>query len=94
MQVVTISSDDSDFGTSLAGLTTAQPDLGIVFGNRGLLEDPAVISALRDAMPGAQVVGCSTAGEINSERTTENALSIMGMLVVWEGRIPDIVVWQ
>ena len=22
------------------------------------------------------------------------ALSIMGMLVVWEGRIPDIVVWQ
>ncbi|HCI47589.1 MAG TPA: hypothetical protein DFI00_09870 [Rhodospirillaceae bacterium] len=79
MQVVTISSDGSDFGTSLAGLTTAQPDLGIVFGNRGLLEDPAVISALRDAMPGAQVVGCSTAGEINSERTTENALSIMGI---------------
>lgn len=38
-----------------------------------------MISALRDAMPGAQVVGCSTAGEINSERTTENALSIMGI---------------
>jgi flagellar biosynthetic protein FliR len=22
------------------------------------------------------------------------ALSVMGLLVVWEGRIPDIVVWQ
>ena len=41
---------------------TAQ--LALVFGDTALLKDPQLIAQIRQAYPGAQVMGCTTAGEI------------------------------
>jgi hypothetical protein len=50
--------------------------LVLVFGNKELLKEPLNISYLRDLYPVAQIVGCSTSGEIyNEEVLNSNIVS-------------------
>ena len=53
----------------LEGLSELAPQLVLVFGSVSLL--PALGPVLAGAFPGAQVVGCSTAGEISRQGVTE-----------------------
>lgn len=50
---------------SLEALAAIKPHLVFVFGSPGILCRPAFASGLADALPGARLVGCSTAGEIS-----------------------------
>lgn len=50
--------------TCAAEEEVAEPQLVLVFGSRGALEDPTAVDELRSAYPGACFIGCSTAGEI------------------------------
>lgn len=58
---------DSDGGwaeTQAAGHCERPPALVLVFGDREALTESDAIAALRARFPGAELVGCSTAGEI------------------------------
>jgi hypothetical protein len=53
-----------DIGAGLDEVAAIQPDLVFVFASTSYLEEPSALAAIRAAVPGATVVGCSTAGEI------------------------------
>lgn len=58
--------------------------LVLVFGQRVHLEDPAgPMPAIREGWPAAQVIGCSTAGEIHGEEVLEGAVTAVA--VAFEG---------
>ncbi|MDQ7016561.1 MAG: FIST N-terminal domain-containing protein [Gammaproteobacteria bacterium] len=48
----------------------------MVFGASEFLQDPAPIQTLRDAFPNSLFIGCSTAGEIFSDRVLDHSLSV------------------
>ena len=48
----------------LASLTRLDPHLVLVFGSVSRMTDAALPALLREQFPRAQLVGCSTAGEI------------------------------
>ena len=50
------------------------PQLVLAFGNRELLESESPARDLRNTYPAAQIVGCSTAGEIQGTSVLENSL--------------------
>jgi hypothetical protein len=57
--------------SELAPLGDIKPSLVLVFGSVGAMRDPACAGTLRTAFPEADIVGCSTAGEIAGERVRE-----------------------
>jgi len=54
----------------------AENTLVTVFGDRGFWEDQAPFGELREAYPTAQIVGCSTAGEIHGRKLSDASLSV------------------
>src|SRR5580693_8088494 len=58
----------------LGGLGHAQ--LVLVFGGRSALETPGLIDSVRHAYTDAQIVGCSTAGEIDDEHVSDDSLVV------------------
>lgn len=61
--------DDAD-----ASLKRAQ--LVLVFGSPGRLREPSALHPLRERYPQAQVVGCSTAGEILGNEVVDDTLAV------------------
>ncbi|MEZ5974048.1 MAG: FIST N-terminal domain-containing protein [Planctomycetota bacterium] len=59
-------------GAALNGV--AQPDLVLVFGGRSALADPVRIAEIRAAYPQTNLIGCSTAGEIEGVRVHDDTL--------------------
>jgi hypothetical protein len=57
------------------GARTFEPQLVMVFGGR-LLPEAEVLQILRARYPGAQLVGCSTAGEILDTRIQDDSLVV------------------
>jgi hypothetical protein len=47
----------------------------LVFGGRALLKEDVGMAAVRAAYPRAQIIGCSTAGEISGTRVSEDSLA-------------------
>ncbi|MBV6633557.1 MAG: FIST C-terminal domain-containing protein [Alphaproteobacteria bacterium] len=79
MKTVSFQAKADSLGNSLSALNGSKPDLAIVFGHRALLEDASNLKTLHEAMPTANLVGCSTSGEIYDDRTAENTLTVMAM---------------
>lgn len=52
----------------------ADTQLLLVFGNRGLLQQPDLFSRLRNSCPDAVIAGCSTAGEICGTEVHDNTI--------------------
>lgn len=52
---------------TLEKLASFQPNLILVFGSVGLVSSPDLVEALTRTCPDAQLLGCSTAGEITAE---------------------------
>jgi hypothetical protein len=50
------------------------PQLVLFFGARQALKGPACLAALRSAYPGAQLMGCSTAGEICEATVSDDSI--------------------
>lgn len=50
------------------------PQLILVFGETSLIKDPMPIKRLLSLYPGAQVLGCSTAGEISGAQVLDDSL--------------------
>lgn len=61
---------------ALAGL---QPNLVFAFGAPRFLECEAFLPALKGCFPGAELIGCSTAGEISPRGVHENACVVTGV---------------
>lgn len=51
-------------------------DVAFVFGDRELLDDQSVMRQVRASLPGASIVGCSTAGEIFGTRVFDHTLAV------------------
>lgn len=60
-------------------LRAIAPQLAWVFADVKWLSDPACLPALRAALPGVTLVGCSTAGEITSEGVENGALVVTAL---------------
>lgn len=63
----------------LAGLQALQPQLLLAFGAVARLDDPQLLPALRNAFPGAHLLGCSTAGEIASDGVHDQQLLLTAL---------------
>lgn len=48
--------------------------LVFAFGSRGVFEDASLVGELASAYPGAEIIGCSTAGEIFGTQVTDDSL--------------------
>ncbi len=53
-------------------------DLVIMFTSRGIIDEKSPLKIIRDQLPGAQIVGCSTSGEIG-DVVEDGSISLMGM---------------
>jgi len=56
------------------GSPLAEPQLVFVFGATALLKEAGLMAEIKAQNPGAQIVGCSTAGEISGVEVTDNSL--------------------
>lgn len=54
-------------------------DLVLAFGPRSLLADPAAFEALRQQVPDAPIVGCSTGGEIAGETVSDGSIALSAL---------------
>ncbi len=68
--------NDEDPDTA-AGPTAST--LALVFGSKGALSDQAVLEEVRRRHPGAQLLGCSTAGEIRDTKVTDDSVVVTAM---------------
>jgi hypothetical protein len=59
--------------TPLQGIS---PDLVLVFSEHTILSNPQFYKSLKESFPNAQLVGCSTAGEISREGVMDNGAVI------------------
>lgn len=57
-------------------LANRSAQLVLVFGAVARLRDTALIAAVASAYPAAQIIGCSTAGEICGTRVTDDSLAV------------------
>jgi hypothetical protein len=74
MNITQCTVGDSGFTESdLAPLVAAQPQLVLVFGSLAAL-DALDMALLHRVLPGAQWVGCSTAGEISNRGVADDTL--------------------
>lgn len=71
--VVTTAEEVANAAAPLAAL---DPSLVLVFGAMPVMEEPAFASALREAFPGADLAGCSTAGEITGDGVADGTCTI------------------
>jgi hypothetical protein len=63
----------------LATVTAAGPQLVLVFASVEILADPATATVLQAAFPDAEVVGCSTAGEISDAGVSDDSCVVTGV---------------
>jgi hypothetical protein len=59
-----------------AEVQAISPNLVIVFGSRNEMEAADAWKTFKAGLPSAQVVGCSTAGEISSKGVTDNTVQV------------------
>ena len=53
------------------------PNLAIAFTSGEILQDKSTAHALKEKLPGALIIGCSTAGEISASGVTDGEISIL-----------------
>ncbi len=66
----------ADANAALADLAALAPNLVLVFGAIAQFTDRGRLQALREAFPSAQLIGCSTAGEISGVRVSDDTLVV------------------
>lgn len=66
MRIVQQTLNGAPATAQLDALNAIQPQLLLVFAASAWLDEPQHLQAVRAAMPGVQLAGCSTAGEIDS----------------------------
>jgi hypothetical protein len=75
MQVQQLSFENvSSVALDLSALSALEPHLVWVLGGAAALAKPGVLDLLRGAFPQAELVGCSTAGEIGSHGVSDDGL--------------------
>ncbi|HRK56429.1 MAG TPA: FIST N-terminal domain-containing protein [Burkholderiaceae bacterium] len=79
MNIAQMSCSQLPSAASLATIARVDPQLVLCFGPARYLTDPRLLGAMREAMPGAQCVGCSEAGEIGADGVTEGQLVISAL---------------
>jgi hypothetical protein len=63
----------------LAPLQALNPQLVLVFASLGAMRSGIAMDALQAALPGAQWMGCSTAGEISGQGVADNSIVVTGV---------------
>ncbi len=72
----TIWQRDKGWDQEALGGLDEDPQLVLVFGGNSALADPNVLGEVQDAYHGANVFGCSTAGEIRGTRVFDDSLVV------------------
>ncbi len=68
-----VARNPSAVGQAVVSLQAAAPQLALVFASAGYFETPETMAALAAALPGTTLLGCSTAGEIESGGVDDGA---------------------
>lgn len=82
--------------SQLERLAAIEPHLVLAFWGEAPLGEPAFIAKVRDAMPNAKLVGCSTAGEIESGGVLEGTCVLTALaferstIAVVEGAVANL----
>ncbi|MEY4139574.1 MAG: hypothetical protein RLZZ371_1756 [Pseudomonadota bacterium] len=63
-------------GVKLAPLAAIAPQLVSIFGSVSFLTDAAFVRMVTDLFPDAQLMGCTTAGEISNDGVTEDTCTV------------------
>lgn len=79
MKIVQIQSSGVPSRDSLASLAAIQPQLVLGFGSIACMTDAALLPALREALPHAELAGCSTAGEIGNGGVSDEQLVLTAL---------------
>lgn len=66
-------------GADLAPVAAVVPQLVFVFSSAGILSDPATAEALQATFPDAEIIGCSTAGEISDVGVSDDSCVVTGV---------------
>lgn len=65
---------------SLKNINAANSDLVMLFGATHLIKDEKLFFKMRESFPKAQIIGCSTAGEILGTRVTDDTISLTSIV--------------
>ena len=79
MKITQVNCSASATEQDLARLAAAQPQLLLVFGSVAQICRPGLLQSLRQALPGAVLAGCSTAGEISNAGVGDDTLVLTGL---------------
>lgn len=79
MKALSIKSDRHGLSGALGKCAEIAPQLAVVFGAPSAFKDGSFATELKNALPGAQIIGCSTAGEISNDGVTDNGVSVISM---------------
>jgi hypothetical protein len=74
-----IAKKTTDLAIQSAALAALKPDLLIVFGSIDHFSAPDFASTLRTALPGAAMIGCTTAGEITPDGVDDGTCTLTGI---------------
>ena len=69
-------SGDSGWDRGIPGILEEEPQLVLVFGGNSALANSSLMGEIRAAYPAANIVGCSTAGEICGTRVSDESLVV------------------
>ena len=69
-------SKDASWQPHPPGRLAPAPQLALVFGSTALIQDSAPLEEIRRACPGAELFGCSTAGEIRGTHVADESLVV------------------
>ena len=78
MQSFSIQTEPENLEEELKALKDKNPSVLVVFSSRKILEEKSVLKTIANAFPDAEMVGCSTSGEIG-EGVEDDSVSLMGM---------------
>ena len=74
-----IAQTPADLAAQSAALAAIKPDLLIAFGSVEHFVSPNFASILRSALPGAVLIGCTTAGEITPDGVDDGTCTLTGI---------------
>lgn len=79
MKSIALQSSIEGIDSTLEKLTALDPDIVLVFSSVSNLQDGLVVPKIRQKVPRARLIGCSTSGEIGEGVIGDNSVSLMGL---------------
>jgi hypothetical protein len=76
MKSLSLNTSAKDLSSTIEKLKVIEPQLLIVVGATDVLKDGSLVKSLSQGLPKAQIIGCSTSGEISNHGVSDEGLMI------------------